>query len=113
MNKEVMMYAAIALDKIVNGYLDFIATKREFLSDKMIKASCIEDETYEAISAAVVRTLHIMKNVEELGTGDATGHRLWQKRLAEIKSIMHIARSHPSAAIARLKALPSKKLMNA
>ena len=78
-----------------------------------MRASYVEDEDYQSISDAVGRTLHIMKNVEELGTGDVSEHRRWQKRLAEIKSIMHIARSHPDAAIRRLQSLPTKKLLNA
>lgn len=114
MDKEVLMYAAVAVNQIVNGYMDFLApAKREYLAERLMRASYIEEETYQSVSEAVGRTLHIMKNVEELGSGDMTGHRQWQRRLAEVKSIMHIARSHPQAAVSRLKTLPTKKLLNA
>lgn len=113
MNKEVFMYAAIAIDKIVREYLDFVATRRQFLEERLLKASYLEDESYEAVSEAVERTLSVMRHVEEMGTGDSSGHRLRQKRIAEVKSIMHVARSHPESAIKRLQSLPSKNLVNA
>lgn len=113
-NKEVVMYAAIAIDRIVNEYLNFVSpAKRELLSERLIRASTVEEDTVRSVGAAVDRTLHIMKAIEEGGTGDSAGHKLRQKRLAEVKSIMHIANAYPSAAIDRLKSLPSKKLANA
>lgn len=114
MNKEVFMYAAIAIDRIVREYIDFVApAKREYLEERLMKASYLEDESYEAVSEAVERTLSVMRHVEEMGTGDSSGHRLRQKRIAEVKSIMHVARSHPESAIKRLQSLPSKNLVNA
>jgi hypothetical protein len=112
-NKQVFMQAAIVIDQITREYLDFIATKRQFVAERLINASAIDDDTYEAISSAVDRTLSIMRHVEEMGTGDSTGHKVRQKRLAEVKSIMHIARSHPQSALKRLDGLPKKKLVNA
>ena len=113
-SKEVVMYAAIAIDRIVSEYLDFVSpAKREVLADRIIKASTVEEDTPRSVGLAVDRALHIMKAVEEGATGDATGHKMRQKRLAEVKSIMHIANAYPSAAIDRLRKLPSKTLANA
>ena len=113
-NKEVFMYGAIALDKITRDFMDFInPASREYLYDRIMKASTIDGDEYRDIVQAADRMLAIMKHIEENGTGDVAGHRLRQKRMAEIKSIMHIARSYPSAAIKRLKELPSKNLVNA
>lgn len=112
--KEVVMYAAIAIDRIINEYLNFISpAKREVLAERLIKVSTVEEDTPSSVCAAVDRTLHIMKAVEEGGTGDSSGHKLRQKRMAEVKSIMHIASAYPSAAISRLQALPKKQLVNA
>lgn len=112
--KEVFMYAAIALDKITSDFLDFInPASRAYLGERVMQASAIDGDEYSDITAAVDRTLSLMKHIEENGTGDVSGHRLRQKRMAEIKSIMHIARSHPQSAIKRLKELPSKALVNA
>ena len=112
--KEVFMYGAIAVDKIVRDFMDFIAPgTREYLGERIMRASTIEGDSYHDIAVAVDRTLSIMRHIEENGTGDVAGHRLRQKRLAEVKSIMHIAQSHPQSAIKRLKELPSKNLVNA
>ena len=113
-NKEVFMYAAIAINKITQDFLDFInPAAREYLGERIMRASSIDGEDYRDIVTAVDRTVGLMRHIEENGTGDVAGHRLRQKRMAEVKSIMHIARSHPQSAIKRLKELPSKNLVNA
>ena len=112
MEKEIFMQAAIAIDKITREYLDFVVTKRNYVSDRIMRASHINGETFTAINDAVDRTLHVMRDIEEMGTGDSSGHRVRQKRLAEIKSILHVARSHPGSAIKRLKVLPTKRILN-
>lgn len=111
--KEVFMHAAIALDRLVKDYLDFVVTKKPYVTDQMMRASRLDEEDLDSVSDAADRVLRVMRSIEEMGTGDAEGHRVRQMRVAEIVSIMHIARAFPDKAIKRLQALPAKRLVNA
>jgi hypothetical protein len=111
--KEVFMHGAIALDKLVKDFLDFVVTKRPYVTDQIMRASRLDEEDYDSVSDAADRVLHVMRSVEEMGTGDAEGHRVRQMRMAEIASIMHIARAFPDKAVKRLQGLPAKRLVNA
>lgn len=111
--KEVFMHAAIAMDKLIKDYLEFVITKRPYVSDQIMRASMIHEEDLDSVSDAVDRVLHVMRGIEEMGTGDAEGHRIRQLKMAEIGSIVHIARAFPDKAIKRLKELPTKKLVYA
>jgi len=112
-NKEVMMYAILAFDKVLRDYMDFITIKSLYMKDALIRASQIEDESREGIVEAVDETLHVMKMIKENSTGDANEHSLRMKKVAEIKSIMHISAAFPDKAVKRLKELPTKRLINA
>lgn len=111
--KEVYMYGAIALDALVKDFLDFVVTKKPYIRDQVMRASRLDEEDLDSLSDAADRVLRVMRSIEEMGTGDVEGHRVRQMRVAEIASIMHIARAFPDKAVARLKALPSKRLVNA
>ena len=112
--KDVFVHAAIAMDALINDFLNFIAIgKRQYVVDQIMKASRLDEEDLDSVMDAVDRVLFVMKAVAENGTGDMEGHRVRQKKMAEIRSIMNIGRAYPDAAIKRLKALPAKRLLNA
>ena len=110
--KDVFMHAAIVMDKLIKDYLDFVITRRDYVTQRLMEASHIKEDTYEAVCEAVDSVLFIMRELEQGGLGDMTGHRLRQHRMAELKSIMHIARAFPDKALKRLKELPTKRLVN-
>jgi hypothetical protein len=111
--KEVFMHAAISLDKLIKEYLDFVVTKRPYVTDQIMRASRLDEEDYDSVADAADRVLRVMRNIEEMGTGDVEGHRVRQMKMAEMISIMNIARAFPDKAVKRLQALPTKRLINA
>lgn len=111
--KEVVMQAATTLDRMVDDYLKFLSNRKPYIADRLVSASHVKRDTFGSVVDAVNQTVGIMKMIEESCHGDTSGHRMRQKRVEEIRSIMTVAKAHPDKAIKRLKELPNKRLINA
>jgi hypothetical protein len=126
MNQDfVNMAAAVTLNDIVNEYIsefgmipknkkeDDKLTESEKEANFLIKASWLDDLTYDTILAACNRTIEVMKNIEyDLISGDLYEHKERRRKVEQILSIMHIGRAYPESAVKRLKGLRPKITIN-
>jgi hypothetical protein len=126
MNQDfVNMAAAVTLNDIVTEYIsefgmipknkkeDDKLTESEKEANFLIKASWLDDLTYDTILAACNRTIEVMKNIEyDLISGDLYEHKERRRKVEQILSIMHIGRAYPESAVKRLKGLRPKITIN-
>jgi hypothetical protein len=126
MNQDfVNMAAAVTLNDIVTEYIsefgmipknkkeDDKLTESEKEANFLIKASWLDDLTYDTILAACNKTIEVMKNIEyDLISGDLYEHKERRRKVEQILSIMHIGRAYPESAVKRLKGLRPKITIN-
>ena len=126
MNQDfVNMAAAVTLNDIVTEYIsefgmipknkkeDDKLTESEKEENFLIKASWLDDLTYDTILAACNKTIEVMKNIEyDLISGDLYEHKERRRKVEQILSIMHIGRAYPESAVKRLKGLRPKITIN-
>ena len=108
------MYGTLALNHVTEDLLDNLSGKtRGYYEDRILEASYVRDDTFKDLADACDRLASMVREVENNIVGDSTAFRLRVRKLMEIKNILHISFSYPERAIARLKDLPRKKLLNA
>jgi hypothetical protein len=113
-NKTVFMYGTLAINHVAEDLLDNLSGKtRHYYEERILEASYVKDDTFKDLADACDRLASMVREVENNIVGDSTAFRIRIRKLMEIKNILHIAFSYPERAIARLKDLPRKKLVNA
>lgn len=96
----------LALDNLVAAFRHFMhgsLTKRA--EDKLLDALRSNSDEFEDLSLITKRTAAVMQDIYYDLTGDISTLKSIKKKVEELGSILHIGRSHPEAALRRVKAI--------
>lgn len=93
----------LALDSLINAFIKFLPSYGDKYADRILEAARSNSDEWEDLPNVLWRVAIVMNNITYEFSGDVTNLVSVRKKVEELKSILHIARSYPDNAVKRAK----------